>query len=340
MCSWAERSARAKDTAMTAPLPSRFARPALAALACALLASGCGGGGGSSPVPPLAVPSFSQLDATTLSANAANTSEDTALAVDTVVETTSSLALAMPAGVVSGATVACNGGGSATLSIRGGTLAGELDGRLDAGEHYSVVFSHCSNADGSARLDGSVELDVLSADRSTSPETLAVGLTVSHLALGMPSGTVTLDGTASASRSASTGNGSTTTVSHISVPRATLDTAFNGRGALFTVSDLDATRTVTSVAGVTTASQFDGRMTLAGSADGRTLSLSFATTGNVTHDGSGALVSGSWTVVRPDATIATTVADGLVVMTVDDGNDGSIDHTWTSTTAELEAAAG
>jgi hypothetical protein len=29
-----------------------------------------------------------------------------------------------------------------------------------------------------------------------------------------------------------------------------------------------------------------------------------------------------------------------VVMTVDDGNDGSIDHTWTSTTAELEAAAG
>jgi len=97
---------------------------------------------------------------------------------------------------------------------------------------------------------------------------------------------------------------------------------------------------VTSAGGVTTASRFDGRMTLAGSADGRTLSLSFATKGGLTRDGSGALVSGTWTVVRPDATIATTVADGLVVMTMDDGNDGTIDHTWTSTTAALEAAAG
>jgi hypothetical protein len=45
-------------------------------------------------------------------------------------------------------------------------------------------------------------------------------------------------------------------------------------------------------------------------------------------------------VVRPDATIATTVANGIVVMTVDDGNDGTIDHTWTFTTAQLDAAAG
>jgi hypothetical protein len=81
-------------------------------------------------------------------------------------------------------------------------------------------------------------------------------------------------------------------------------------------------------------------MTLAGSADGRTLSLTFATAGNVTHGANGTLVSGAWTVVRPDATIATTVANGLVVMTTDDGSDGTIDHTWTFTTAQLEAAAG
>jgi hypothetical protein len=324
---------------MTAPLPCRDPRPALAALAFALLSSGCGGGGGGG-APPLAMPSLSQLDATAMSANGASTGEDTALAVDSVVDTTASLARAMPAGVVSGATVACAGGGSATLSISGGTLADELDGQLDAGEHYSVVFARCSNGDGSARLDGSVELDVLGADRNTSPETLAVKLAVDHLALTQPSGTVTLDGSASASRSVTTSNGTTTTVSQISVPSATLATAFNGRGALFTISGLEATRTVTSVGGVTTASRFDGRMTLAGSADGRTLSLSFATKGDLAHDGSGALVSGSWTVVRPDATIATTVANGLVVMTMDDGNDGTIDHTWTSTTAELEAAAG
>jgi hypothetical protein len=324
---------------MPAPLPTRFANPGLAALACGVLLSSCGGGGGGAPVPVVALPTLSQLDATATSANAAGSSEDTAVAVDSVIERTSALALAMPAGVVS-ATVACAGGGTATLTVSGGTLDGELNGQLDAGEHYSVVFAQCGDSAGSGRLNGSAEMDVVSADRSTSPETLALHLSVNHLELAQPSGTVTLDGTASASRSVTTGNGMTTAVSHISVPSATLATASNGRGAQFTVSNLDATRTVTSVDGVTTASRLDGHMTLTGSADGRSLSLTFATTGNVTHDGSGALVSGTWTVVGPDATITTTVANGLVFMTTDDGNDGTIDHTWTSTTAELEAAAG
>ena len=57
-------------------------------------------------------------------------------------------------------------------------------------------------------------------------------------------------------------------------------------------------------------------------------------------DATGALVSGAWTVVRPHATIVTTVANGTVVLTVDDGNDGTIDHTWTFTAAQLNAAAG
>ncbi len=58
------------------------------------------------------------------------------------------------------------------------------------------------------------------------------------------------------------------------------------------------------------------------------------------YDATGALASGAWTVVRPDATIATTVADGTVIITVDDGSNGSIDHTWTFPTAQLNAAAG
>ena len=65
-----------------------------------------------------------------------------------------------------------------------------------------------------------------------------------------------------------------------------------------------------------------------------------ATTGNVSYDAIGALVSGAWTVVRPHATVATTVANGTVVITVDDGNDGTIDHTWTFPLAQLGAAAG
>jgi len=165
---------------MTAPLSTHFANPGLVALACGILLSSCGGGGGGGTAPVLAVPTLSQLDATATSANAASTGEDTALAVDSVIDRTSALALAMPAGVVS-ATVACAGGGSATLSISGGTLAGELDGQLDAGEHYSIVFAQCGDSAGSGRLNGSAEMEVVSADRSTSPQTLALRLSVNHL---------------------------------------------------------------------------------------------------------------------------------------------------------------
>jgi len=89
-----------------------------------------------------------------------------------------------------------------------------------------------------------------------------------------------------------------------------------------------------------TASQYSGQHTLSGTAWGRTFSMTVSTAGNVDYDATGALVAGSWTVVRPRATIAATVANGTVVMTVDDGNDGTIDHTWTFPLAQLTASAG
>ena len=332
-------------------------RAAAAALACGLLLSACGGGGGDTP-PPSTVAQLSQADATAYAANASSSGESTASAVDSVIDTTAGLAtaVAQPGGVASsdrmhalaapgtvpviGVTVACAGGGTATLSITGGTLSSQLNGQLDAGEHYSVVFAQCTGGSGSAQLNGGVEMDVVSADRSASPATLAVNLTITNLALALPSGTATLAGTATASRSVVTTNGTTTSTTHVTVPSATLATAFNGRSATLTLSDLDATRTVTSVDGVASAPQYSGHYTLTGTADGRTLSLNVATTGSANYDANGALVSGSWTVVRPDDTIVTTVANGIVVMTVDDGNDGTIDHTWTFPAALLDAAAG
>ena len=241
---------------------------------------------------------------------------------------------------ITNVTVACAGGGTATLSITGGTAASELNGQLDAGEHYSVAYAQCTGQAGFAQLNGNVEMDVVSADHTTSPASVAVNLTVTGLALSLPAGTATLNGTASVSRSVSTSGSTTTTTSHVTVPSATLATAFNSRSGSFTLSDLDATRTLTTVAGVVTASQYNGHHTLSGSANGRTFSMTVATTGNVSYDAVGALVSGAWTVVRPHATVATTVANGLVIITVDDGNDGTIDHTWTFPAAQLAAAAG
>ena len=347
---------------MTVPSPTpRFPirrLAAAAALAGGALLTACGGGGGGDAPPTSTATGLSQADATADAANASSTGEGSASAIDAVIDTTASLSLAaaQPGAAassermraqsapgtspVTGVSVDCAGGGTAVLTITGGTLLTETNGQLDAGEHYSVTYAQCSGGAGWAQLNGSVEMDVVSADRSTSPQSLAVDVTVTNLALALPSGTATLNGTATVSRSVSTSGATTTTVSQLTVPSATLATAFNARSGTFTLTNLAATRSVTSVAGVTTASQYSGHHTIAGTANGRAFGYSVSTTGNVSYDALGALVSGAWTVVRPDATIATTVANGLVVMTVDDGSDGTIDHTWAFGTAQLNAAAG
>lgn len=337
--------------------PPRFPTRRLAlaaALACGALLTACGGGGGDASTPPTVTP-LSQADATADSANASSTGDDTATGIDAVVDTTAALAQAIgqrngtstadraqaqSAAPVDPLTIACAGGGTATVLVSGTTAQNVYDGQLDAGEHYSVTYAQCTGRAGWAQLNGNVELDVTTADYSTTPTTLSVNIAATNLALTLPSGSATLNGTATLSRTVVTAGGTTTTTSHVTVPSATLATAFNARTGSFTLTDLDATRTLASVAGITTASQYSGSHTLSGTADGRTFSYTVSTTGNVSYDATGALASGAWTVVRPDATIATTVTNGTVIITVDDGNNGSIDHTWTFPTAQLVAAAG
>jgi len=336
-----------------------FQRLALAAaLAGGALLCACGGGADASNGTPTA--SLSQADATAEAADAGATGADAAAAMDGVIDTTTLLAQATASaaaaapdrmreqsaraettgGALTAVTVACAGGGTATLSVSGGTAGSELNGQLDAGEHYSVTYTQCTGQAGYAQLDGNVTMDVTSADHSTAPSSLAVDITAAGLSVTLPAGTATLNGSASVSRGVATSGATTTTTSHVTVGSATLATAFNGRSGTFTLADLDATRTVASVAGVVTASQYSGHHTLTGNANGRAISLSVSTTGNVDYDANGALASGAWTVVRPRATIVTTVANGMVVITVDDGSDGTIDHTWTFPLASLNAAAG
>jgi hypothetical protein len=340
--------------ALESPAP-RLAPHRLAvatALACGALLAACGGGGADAPG-PTGTP-MSQSDATADAANASSTGSDTAATLDTLVDTTTALApvLATTAAAsptdraqvesapstVSG-TVACPGGGSATMSVSGPP---ELlrNGQLDAGETWQVTYAQCRGGAGLAQLDGSVQMVVTAADRTTSPASVAVDLAVTHLTLGLPAGSATLDGTATLSRSVAISGGTTTTTSHVTVPAATLATAFNGRSGSFTLSDLDATRSVSAVAGVVAASSYSGHHTLSGTAWGRTFSMAVSTTGDVDYDATGALVAGAWAVVRPRATVATTIANGLAVLTVDDGNDGTIDHTWTFPAAQLAASAG
>lgn len=336
-----------------------------AAMSCGLLLTACGGGGGgSSPPPPPPAPAptpiagLSQSDATADAANATASGSASTAAVDEVFDSTVALnalvAVASPGAAprthaqqvtpqggvvtVTNEDVACPGGGTATLSISGGTVSGEQNDVLDAGENYTVTYTNCARATGSVQLNGQATLDVVSISSDASPVT-AVTITMTNLALTLPQGTITANGSAALSRSSATADGSTTTTSAISAGSFTLATAFNARTGSYTISNLSATRTATSTASGPSGSSYSGTHTLAGTANARTFSFTSTTTGATTYDATGAPTAGDWLVTRSDATIHAVVASGTVTLTVDD-TTGALENTWTFPVATLVAAAG
>lgn len=321
-----------------------------AAIACATLLAACGGGGGSDSDSDSASASASQppssqmlqSEATADSANASQTGTDTATSMDTVYSTTEAVVQSASGATapVTNTVVNCAGGGTATLTIHGGTPATQLNGKLDTGERYTITYAQCARGSGYPQLTGSVEMNITSASGSSTSGTNAASIRATQLSLTSSAGSTVLDGSGTVSHSSSTAtDGSTTTIAHVTVPNATLTNSYSGRNGSFTLSDLDATRTVKWVAGTITSSQYSGHHSLSGSANGRAVSLKVSTNGSISYDASGTLFSGQWTVTNPNATIVTTVSNGSAVLTVDDSSDGTIDHTWTFPRATLITSA-
>jgi hypothetical protein len=319
-----------------------------AALACGTLITACGGGSssGSDTTPPTLL----QSTASANSANSSQTGVDTASSMDTIYSTTEAVAAATSAAIgassaVTNTVVNCAGGGTATLTINGGTAGTQLNGRFDAGERYTVTFARCIGANGYAQLNGNVEMDIISVAASATAGTSAANITATNLSVTAASdsaevGSTVFNGSGTVSRSASTAtDGSVTTVSHVTVSNATLTNNYCSRNGAFTLSDLDATRTVDSVSGTVTGSHYTGHHSLSGSARGITLSLQMSTNGSISYDAAGMIISGQWTLVTTNTTIVTKVANGTVVLTVDDGSNGTIDRTYTFPTATLNASA-
>jgi hypothetical protein len=340
-----------KTVHSTAPLRALAGRTWLALAASTALLAGCGGGGSSDG--PTAT-TLSETDARAASATGLQGGDQGVSSIASVFDTTQLLvsanasamaataraasASALDTGSVS-ATVACAGGGSATLTISGGTPLTQLNGQFDAGEHYTLSFSQCSGPLGVVHLDGQVDMDIVSVS-GDSPTVTTASLTLTGLQASAGNASVTLDGQATLVRSVTTDGNTSTASSEVTAASLSMATAWNGRTGSFTVTDLDVTRTATFVAGLETGSTVSGHHHLQGTAGGETFDIAVSTTGGVTYDALGNPVSGTWTTVRPDATIVTTVADGVVTITVDDGSDGTIDSTWTMTVPTLMASAG
>jgi hypothetical protein len=323
----------------------------LIVLSCALAACGGGGGDAGSSTPPAATPS--QAEATADATSGLHAGSDGAGAFDDVLETTQGLvaatapaaaaatstrAHALAAGAA-GVVVDCAGGGTATISITGGTPGTQGKGVLVAGEVVDVRFAQCSGRIGLARLDGGLTVTVASASTTPAGTTLQAQLALSALAVTLPVATLTYDGSAQLARTvADAGDGTSTTTSHLTADTLSLATTAGTRTGSYTLTGLDATRTLSARDGLATGSVYSGGHTLNGTAGGTSFALAVTTNGGVTFDPAGRPTSGEWTTVRPDATVVTHIADDTVTLTVDVGNDGVIDRTWTFPLDALPAA--
>jgi len=184
---------------------TRMSHRSAALVTCTLAAclAGCGGGGDGTGA---------SLDDSTATADAANAvlmASDAGDSADTAILTAQNVvaaaavgglssdaeratALAVPAAAK---TQACAGGGTATVSITGGTPASQLNGKLDGGEVYNVVFAACKGALGAGALDGALSMTVLAASGDASNGSLSVTFTATQLKLTTARGNATLDGT-------------------------------------------------------------------------------------------------------------------------------------------------
>ena len=321
-------------------------------LLCAAALTACGGGGDSTSSSPMT----GGETATIYAANATMVASDATVALDAGVQTAQAVvsvqataaattsakppmatAQSATATGLTNAAVNCPGGGTAMLTITGGTAESVLNGRLDTGEVYTLVYANCKGAAGAVALNGTLAMTVLSATATD----LSLALVATNLSAALPRGTLTLEGSTAHSVSSTTGgNGTTQVTSHFSSPGLTLSTQFNARSSSFTLSAADITRQSTWLNGVLQSSSINGTHTLSATLPNASFTFTVSTQGGVTYATDGTPATGAWTITLPNTLVGVSIANAFATITVDDGKDGTIDRTFTVPIGTVRSAAG
>lgn len=305
-------------------------RPLLAAGAAAALAllAACGGGGDDAGAPGGSV---SQAQAGSMSANSAVIPADSIEGQATILSATRAVVAAGSASQ----TLTCPGGGTAVYSVTGGSNLG--NGRLDAGEVYSVTYTDCRGAAGAAALNGSATLTVISASASATE----VATTTQNLQVALPLRTLTINGSSTfAETVADNGAGTVTTTQRWTSPQIVVTSVRNARTSTFTFSAVDQTRTITTVNGSVSARTRSGTATMDAQLPSGHWSVTTATQGAVGYGADGVPTQGAWTITLPRNIVGITVVPGTLTVTVDWGADGTIDRTWVFSGAQIGGEAG
>jgi hypothetical protein len=310
-------------------LPFHRLAPVAAATALALLAA-CGGGGEDAGAPLGAV---SESQAYSMSANSAVLPADSVEGQATVLSTTR----AVVAGGTASQSFACAGGGTAVFTATGGSVGSLINGQLDAGEVYSLTYTNCRGAAGVAALTGTATLTVMAASAGGTE----VSTTTQNLQIALPLRTLTLNGSSTLSELvADNGAGVVTTTHRWTTPNITVTSVRNARTSTFTLSSVDQTRVITTTGGTISARTRNGTATMNAQLPNGSWTITTATQGAVSFDANGVPTQGSWTITLPNNIIGISVVPGTLTVTADWGANGTIDRTWTFTSADIGAEAG
>ncbi len=322
--------------------------PLAAATFASLLLAACGGGGDNAGLSTEVAQGYG-ADAATIPVSAGESVIGAAEALESSVAVAAASAgiqaapdrmqiesVQAPLATATG-TADCASGGTATWTVEG--PAGTLGNRqLDAGETYTVAYINCATVGGPV-LNGNVQWVVDKRDVNGSDITL----TMTNLRSVTATRTATLNGSARLLRTTVfDGSGGRTTTAVLSSSGMTLASVIGTRTANYTLNSLNWTvvRTFSS-AGALTARSYSGTLSLAASTPRRpNATLDITSQGSLTVDSNGLVSAGSFTVVTDRNKITGTYGVDKVTLTLDLGNDGTIDRTWTLTRQAFEGEAG
>jgi hypothetical protein len=318
----------------------------------ALLLAACGGGGGdeaeragelaSSTAQGWAADAQAMPVATATTVQAATRTLESALAASpAALAAAAGRATALAARPLSLSLVLpCTGGGHVAARISGGSTASQLNGVLDAGERFELVFDACRSATGSARFDGALQIDVAAAD--------AADLDVTHRAQALvftdATGRYTLDGSVREQRRTSgLPAGRQRMASRLSSPGLALLARVDGRNSSHELRTLDWTVVLTvDAASALVERSHAGTLVLAVNTPRRpNATLAITTEGTLVATPGGLFATqGSFSVATQRDRIAVDYAGTQVQLSLDLGNDGSIDRRWTLPRSSFDGEAG
>lgn len=331
----------------------RLTRPAgvLVTLVAAMLAA-CGGGDDSAPADndtsnaqgyaadgsTMPLTSTTALDEGTAALEAGLAATATASGSADDVERRQALAASPAAGGLS-VSAACSGGGQVTWTVSGGTVAQQVNGHLDAGERYEISFSACQVSGSGATLDGQLSLSVTARTDTSSDLSLAA----TALKVSVAQGSFQLDGSVRAQRAAANVTGGGTQMSSLYTASALgLGSTVAGRQGSYQLRNLNWTvvRT-TNASGVLQGRSHQGTLELAASTTRRpSATLAIATVGSVTLGADAAAAAGDFSISTAIDKLAVSYANGSVTISLDKGNNGTIDKTWTLARGSFLSDAG